>query len=114
MWSGSKCNISAISLSSRSVYYQTTHLVFYSDEDLKPSCVKLEPKVDLWRALVPRGASWGNWTRSLGLLWAGPSLVAPVLSGPTELVALVSFFKFIFPDKWEGTSCSLIMLLQMG
>lgn len=90
------------------------HLVLYSDEDLKPSCVRLEPKVDLWRVLVPRGAGWGNWMLSLGLLWAGPSLVAPLLSGPTELVALVSLFKFIFLDKWEGTSCSLIMLLQMG
>ena len=81
MWSGSKCSISAVSLSSRRVYHQTIHLVLYSDEDLKPSCVRLELKVDLWRTLVPRGASWGNWMLSLGLLWAGPSLVAPVLSG---------------------------------
>lgn len=38
----------------------------------------------------------------------------PALSGPLELVALVSFSKYTLLDKREGTPCLLIMLLWMG
>ena len=53
------------------------HLVLFSDKDLKPSCVRLELKVDLWRVLMPRGAGQVVWMLSYSLLLVGPSHMAP-------------------------------------